>query len=142
MLQDLLELRGVEQFGLKRSVEINIFDGGQKRGFAFVRPAPVEQHENVVLVIIVVVVILFGAKRLPEFARGFARARYEFEKARKDVREEIGSLDNTKLSNRRDQLESLASKLDIEDVSSLSDDELQKKILESINRDNERHTTF
>jgi len=99
-------------------------------------------YENVVLVIIVVVVILFGAKRLPEFARGFARARYEFEKARKDVREEIGSLDNTKLSNRRDQLESLASKLDIEDVSSLSDDELQKKILESINRDNERHTTF
>src|SRR5437868_9907117 len=50
LLQDLLELRGVEQFGLKRSIEINVFDGGEERGFAFVRPASVEQHEDVVLV--------------------------------------------------------------------------------------------
>ena len=98
-------------------------------------------YENVVLVIIVVVVILFGAKRLPELARGFARAQHEFDKARREVRRENGTLDNALRSNRRDQLERVASKLDIEDISSLSDDELQNRILSSINRDNERHTT-
>lgn len=98
-------------------------------------------YENVVLVIIVVVVILFGAKRLPQLARGFARAQHEFEKARREVRGENGTLDNALRSNRRDQLESVASKLDIDDISSLSDDELQNKILSSINRDDGRHTT-
>jgi sec-independent protein translocase protein TatA len=98
-------------------------------------------YENVVLVIIVVVIILFGAKRLPQLARGFARAQHEFEKARREVRRENGTLDNALRNNRRDQLESVASKLEIDDISSLSDDELQNKILSSISRDNERHTT-
>lgn len=36
-----------------------------------------------VLIILLVVVLLFGARRLPELARGLGRAKREFEEARR-----------------------------------------------------------
>ena len=35
-----------------------------------------------ILVILVVVLLLFGAKRIPELARAFGKASYEFKKAK------------------------------------------------------------
>jgi sec-independent protein translocase protein TatA len=44
------------------------------------------------LVIIVLIVLLFfGAKRIPELARGLGRGMYEFRKAADDIRKEIDS---------------------------------------------------
>lgn len=42
-----------------------------------------------VMVILVVVLILFGAKRLPELAKGLGTGIKEFKKATRDVQEDI-----------------------------------------------------
>lgn len=41
------------------------------------------------LVIMVVILLLFGAKRLPDLARGIGKSIREFKKAAEDVRREI-----------------------------------------------------
>ncbi|HWL51088.1 MAG TPA: twin-arginine translocase TatA/TatE family subunit [Chthoniobacteraceae bacterium] len=47
-----------------------------------------------VLVILVVVLLLFGAKRLPELARGLGQAMNEFHKAKDDMQRQITNGDN------------------------------------------------
>jgi len=44
------------------------------------------------LVILVVVVLLFGAKRIPEIAKGLGRAAHEFKKAKNDLARESEEL--------------------------------------------------
>ena len=41
------------------------------------------------MIIILVVLLLFGAKRIPELARGLGRGIREFKDATKDIKEEI-----------------------------------------------------
>jgi sec-independent protein translocase protein TatA len=93
-------------------------------------------YENVVIVVMIAIALLFGAKKLPELARSLGRAQSEFEKARIEVRQEISSIDHIKDSDRRAKLEDIASRLEIENVNSLSDEDLRRKILESIKNDN------
>ena len=40
-------------------------------------------------ILLVIVLLLFGAKRLPELARGFGSAIHEFNKAKDDVQRQI-----------------------------------------------------
>jgi sec-independent protein translocase protein TatA len=91
-------------------------------------------YENVVIIAIAAIALLFGAKKLPEFARSLGRARSEFEKAKMEFTQETGG--SNEIEKRR-KLEDIASKLEIENTGSLSDEELHRKILESIksNRD-------
>lgn len=52
------------------------------------------------VLIFVVVLLLFGAKRLPEMARGMGKGISEFKKALKDTTDEIkGSMDDDKNSS-------------------------------------------
>ncbi len=44
-----------------------------------------------IFVIVFVILLLFGAKKLPELARGMGKAMREFKKATKDVEEDIRS---------------------------------------------------
>ena len=46
-----------------------------------------------VFLVIVVALLLFGAKRIPEFAKALGRARYEFEKAKDSLRQEARELE-------------------------------------------------
>ena len=41
------------------------------------------------VIIFIVIILLFGAKRLPELAKGLGKGIREFRKAAKDVQEEI-----------------------------------------------------
>ena len=41
------------------------------------------------LVVLVIVLLLFGAKRLPEIARGFGRSLSEFKKGLKDIEHDV-----------------------------------------------------
>ena len=45
------------------------------------------------IIILVIVLVLFGAKRIPELARGLGRGIREFKDATKNVEKEIKELD-------------------------------------------------
>ncbi len=46
------------------------------------------------LIILVVVLVLFGAKRIPELAKGLGKGISEFKKGLKDVEDEIKTTDD------------------------------------------------
>ena len=48
-----------------------------------------------ILVILFIVLLLFGAKRLPELARGLGQGMREFKKATSEIQEEFESAANT-----------------------------------------------
>ena len=47
------------------------------------------------LVVLVVILVLFGAKRIPEFAKGLGKGITEFKKASRDVTDAIENESNT-----------------------------------------------
>ena len=46
-----------------------------------------------VVVIVLVVLVLFGAKRIPEFAKGLGKGLKEFKDAKNDIKDSIDSTD-------------------------------------------------
>lgn len=52
-----------------------------------------------IILILLVVLILFGAKKIPELARGIGKGMSEFKKGIKDVEEEIKSTDKEEKKN-------------------------------------------
>lgn len=49
-----------------------------------------------IILILLVILILFGAKKIPELARGIGKGMSEFKKGLKDVENEIKNPDETK----------------------------------------------
>lgn len=49
-----------------------------------------------IILILLVILILFGAKKIPELARGIGKGMSEFKKGLKDVEDEIKSTDDDK----------------------------------------------
>ena len=47
-------------------------------------------------VILFIILLLFGAKKLPELARGLGKGIKEFKKASRDIKDEINNIDNSK----------------------------------------------
>ncbi len=47
-----------------------------------------------IILILLVILILFGAKKIPELARGIGKGMSEFKKGLKDVEDEIKSSDS------------------------------------------------
>ena len=47
-------------------------------------------------VILFIILLLFGAKKLPELARGFGKGIKEFKKASSDIKDEINNIDDSK----------------------------------------------
>tara|TARA_Y100001970_G_C13676990_1_gene575844 strand:+ start:426 stop:599 length:174 start_codon:yes stop_codon:yes gene_type:complete len=47
-------------------------------------------------VILFIILLLFGAKKLPELARGLGKGIKEFKKASSDIKDEINNIDNSK----------------------------------------------
>tara|TARA_B100001113_G_C20894169_1_gene528367 strand:- start:262 stop:435 length:174 start_codon:yes stop_codon:yes gene_type:complete len=47
-------------------------------------------------VILFIILLLFGAKKLPELARGLGKGIKEFKKASSDIKDEIDNIDNSK----------------------------------------------
>lgn len=46
-----------------------------------------------IILILVIILVLFGAKKIPELARGLGKGISEFKKGMKDIEEEISSAD-------------------------------------------------
>lgn len=46
-------------------------------------------YENVIIAVVVIRVLIFGAKKIPELARTFGKAKGEFEKGRIESEKEL-----------------------------------------------------
>ena len=96
-----------------------------------------------IFIVVIVVVIFFGAKKIPDLARGFGKATTEFEKARIEAKRELRELKNagtssststtTNAAANREKLESIADTLGI-DYTDKDDDQLRLAIETEINK--------
>ncbi len=46
-------------------------------------------YENVIIIVVVIAVLIFGAKKIPELARTFGKAKGEYEKGRIEAEKEL-----------------------------------------------------
>jgi sec-independent protein translocase protein TatA len=96
-----------------------------------------------IFIVIIIVVLIFGAKKIPDLARGFGKATSEFEKARIEAKKELRELKNagtsstTNASASREKLESIADTLGI-DYTDKDDDQLRLAIETEINKSHTR----
>jgi sec-independent protein translocase protein TatA len=98
-----------------------------------------------IFIVIIVVVLIFGAKKIPDLARGFGKATSEFEKARIEAKRELREMKNmgtsgsstTNASASREKLESIADTLGI-DYTDKDDDQLRLAIETEINKSHTR----
>ena len=96
-----------------------------------------------IFIVIIVVVLIFGAKKIPDLARGFGKATSEFEKARIEAKRELRELKNagtsssssttTNAAANREKLESIADTLGI-DYTNKDDEQLRLAIETEINK--------
>ena len=90
-------------------------------------------YENVILIVIAAGVILFGAKKLPEFARSIGRAQVDYEKARKEAAQELRQIKEHDDAPSREKLEAIADTLGI-NYTNKNDEELKTAIQMEINK--------
>ena len=98
-----------------------------------------------IILVIIVVVLIFGAKKIPDLARGFGKATSEFEKARIEAKRELREMKNagtsasstTNPSASREKLESIADTLGI-DYTDKDDAQLRLAIETEINKSHTR----
>ena len=83
--------------------------------------------EQLIIVVIAAAVIIFGAKKLPELARSLGRAQADFEKARREARQEMNAANSQTGSIGREKLEEISDSLGI-NYTNKSDDELRTAI--------------
>ena len=94
-----------------------------------------------IFIVVIVVVLIFGAKKIPDLARGFGKATSEFEKARIEAKRELRELKNagtsssttTNTAASREKLESIADTLGI-DYTDKDDNQLRLAIETEINK--------
>ncbi|MBD0360597.1 MAG: twin-arginine translocase TatA/TatE family subunit [Nitrososphaeraceae archaeon] len=96
-----------------------------------------------IFIVVIVVVLIFGAKKIPDLARGFGKATTEFEKARIEAKRELREIKNagtsssssttTNTAANREKLESIADTLGI-DYTDKDDDQLRSAIETEINK--------
>lgn len=53
-----------------------------------------------IILIVLVILLLFGAKKIPDFAQGLGKGIREFRKAAKDIQDEV-SIDDKKLEDKK-----------------------------------------
>jgi sec-independent protein translocase protein TatA len=52
-----------------------------------------------IFIIIIAAVLIFGAKKIPDLARGFGRATTEYQKARADAQTELDKIKDIRYDN-------------------------------------------
>jgi sec-independent protein translocase protein TatA len=86
------------------------------------------------------VVLIFGAKKIPDLARGLGKATTEFEKAKIESKRELSEIKKSGISSSttnavasREKLESIADTLGI-DYTEKDDDQLRSAIETELNK--------
>lgn len=85
-----------------------------------------------IIIVAIIIIIFFGAKKLPELARGIGKASSEYEKVRWEAKR-IERIRDQKTSSQREKLEQIAYTLGI-DFQGKKDDELKAAIDNEINK--------
>ena len=57
-----------------------------------------------IIIIFVLVLVLFGGKKLPEFARGLGKGLKEFKNATKEIKDEIDSSTENNMNSKDDKV--------------------------------------
>lgn len=85
------------------------------------------------ILVVIVIIFLFGARKIPDLAKSFGRARGEFEKGKSEAEEELRKEREAakKRPAEREKLEKAAESLGIP-VEGKSDDELRKAVNEAL----------
>lgn len=68
-----------------------------------------------IMIILVAIVILFGAKKLPEIARGLGKGMQEFRKAADDIKKEINDSTSDIMKDIKDANDDINNTLEDED---------------------------
>ncbi|MFN3561993.1 MAG: twin-arginine translocase TatA/TatE family subunit [Chloroherpetonaceae bacterium] len=72
------------------------------------------------IIIFIIILLLFGAKKLPELARGLGKGINEFKRAQQGLEEEIKNASNDKPSSDKELAEKI-SKMSDEDKAKLAE---------------------
>ena len=64
-------------------------------------------YETVILIVVIIAVAIFGAKKIPELARTFGKAKGEFEKGMVEGDKELKEFKEKDLKDLKDKEESL-----------------------------------
>ncbi len=86
---------------------------------------------ELIILIFIVVILLFGAKKIPELARGIGRAVGEFKRGKTEIEREIADASFTSPAAANGGVTEAASELGLL-VEGRSEDELKKRIAEEI----------
>lgn len=85
---------------------------------------------EMIVLVLIVVVLIFGAKKIPELARGIGRASGEFRRGREELNQEIAEMkdsDGKVIPHETDSLINAAKALGIE-TDGKTDEELRTEI--------------
>jgi sec-independent protein translocase protein TatA len=94
-----------------------------------------------VFIVLIIVVLIFGAKKIPDLARGLGKATTEFEKAKIEAKRELGEIKKSGISSSstttavasREKLEAIADTMGI-DYTDKDDDQLRLAIETELNK--------
>ncbi len=84
---------------------------------------------EIIVLGLAVIILLFGSKKIPEFARSLGRAKGEFERGKLELDKEIR---NSDLKETDSSIQKAAKELDI-DTTGKTDEELKKEIAVKMN---------
>lgn len=88
-----------------------------------------------IIVVFVALVLILGTGKLPAVARKMGKAAYEFEKAKKDIRQQISPEYNMRVNgpaeNEHQKLETIAKSMGI-DPAGMSTDQLRQAIKDKL----------
>jgi sec-independent protein translocase protein TatA len=94
-----------------------------------------------VFIVLIIVVLIFGAKKIPDLARGLGKATTEFEKAKIEAKRELDEIKKSGISSStttnaaasREKLEAIADTMGI-DYTDKDDDQLRSAIETELNK--------
>ncbi|MCP8323533.1 MAG: twin-arginine translocase TatA/TatE family subunit [Candidatus Methylarchaceae archaeon HK02M2] len=92
---------------------------------------------EILIIAIVAIVLLFGAKKVPEMARAFGRAKGEFERGKQEIDKELKEITKTpskKEETEREKLIKAANSLGI-NTQGKTDEQLREEIQAAINKE-------
>jgi sec-independent protein translocase protein TatA len=91
-----------------------------------------------IIILVVIIMVLFGAKKLPEFAKSLGKMTGEFQRGRMEIERELKSMEaelkkEYKTDSETEQLEKMARELGIVTVGK-TEDEIREEVIAELSK--------